>query len=49
MVTLPISPFVCSVLTSLILIVTFYAGRWCGIKRVVCCIEKEIEKYESEE
>jgi hypothetical protein len=32
------------VLTTLILIVTFYAGRWCGIKQVMNFMEKEIEK-----
>ena len=30
MVTIPISPLVCSVLTTLTLIVTFYAGRYVG-------------------
>ena len=44
MITLPISPLICSVLTTLILIVTFYFGRWCGIKTVLTYIEKEIEK-----
>ena len=44
MVTLPISPLVCSVLTTLILLVTFYFGRWCGIKTVMNFMEKEIEK-----
>jgi len=44
MITLPISPLVCSVLTTLILIVTFYCGRWCGIKLVMNRIEEEMEK-----
>ena len=30
MITIPISPLVCSVLTTLTLIVTFYAGRYVG-------------------
>ena len=44
MVTLPISPLTCSVLTTMSLIVTFYVGRWCGIKAVMNFMEKEIEK-----
>jgi hypothetical protein len=44
MIALPISPLICSVLTTLILIVTFYFGRWCGIKTVLTYIEKEMEK-----
>jgi hypothetical protein len=44
MVTLPISPLVCGVLTTCTLIVTFYVGRWYGIKTVMNFMEKEIEK-----
>ena len=44
MVTLPISPLICGVLTTFTLIVTFHVGKWCGMKKVVNDIEKEIEK-----
>jgi len=46
MVALPISPLVCSVLTTLTLIVTFYGGRWWGIRTVMKYMEKEIDKDE---
>jgi hypothetical protein len=32
------------VVTTMMLVLTFYAGRWCGIKLVMNRIEKEIEK-----
>jgi hypothetical protein len=44
MVTLPISPLTCSVLTTMSLNVTFYVGRWCGIKKVMNFMEREITK-----
>ena len=46
MVTIPISPVVCSVLTTLTLIVTFYAGRYVGIRWKMDRICEEIEKSE---
>ena len=47
MVILPFSPTACALVTTLILFVTFYLGRWCGIKW--CAGElmkmmKEVEK-----
>jgi hypothetical protein len=47
MVILPFSPTACAVVTTMMLALTFYAGRWCGIKW--CADElmkmmKEIEK-----
>jgi hypothetical protein len=31
MVEIPLSPTACALVTTLILFVTFYLGRWCGI------------------
>ena len=42
MVILPLPPIACALVTISILIVTFYAGRWIGIKTVMNRIEKEI-------
>jgi hypothetical protein len=44
MVILPLSPFACALVTTLMLIVTFYSGRWWGMKMTINLIEKEIEK-----
>ena len=44
MVEIPFSPIACALVTTMMLALTFYAGRWCGIKLVMNRIEKEIEK-----
>ena len=44
MVILPFSPTACAVVTTTMLVLTFYVGRWCGIKTVMNFMEKEIEK-----
>jgi len=44
MVILPLSPIACALVTTSILIVTFYTGRWVGIKTVMNLIEKEMEE-----
>ena len=44
MVEIPFSPIACAVVTTTMLVLTFYAGRWCGIKLVMNRIEKEMEK-----
>jgi len=44
MVILPLSPIACALVTTSILIVTFYSGRWSGIKTTINLIEKELEK-----
>lgn len=44
MVILPLSPVLCALVTTSILIVTFYLGRWCGIRAVMDFMEKEIMK-----
>ena len=43
MVILPFSPLACAVVTTMLLAVTFYSGRWWGMK-MMKLIEKEIEK-----
>ena len=44
MVEIPFSPTACAVVTTTMLAVTFYAGRWWGMKMTMNLIEKEIEK-----
>jgi hypothetical protein len=44
MVILPLSPIACALVTTSILIVTFYAGRWWGIKTVTDFMEKELRQ-----
>ena len=44
MVEIPFSPTACAVVTTTMLVLTFYVGRWCGIKTVMNFMEKEIEK-----
>ena len=44
MVDIPLSPTACAVVTTMMLVLTFYAGRWCGIKLVMNRIEEEMEK-----
>ena len=34
MVDIPLSPTACALVTMTILALTFYAGRWCGVKLV---------------
>lgn len=46
MVTLPFSPLACAVVTTTILFITFYIGRWYGMKKVMSYIEKEMKNYE---
>ena len=44
MVILPLSPIACALVTTSILIMTFYSGRWWGMKMTMNWIEKELEK-----
>ena len=46
MVEIPLSPLACALVTTTLLAVTFYAGRWWGMKMTMNLIEKEIEKNE---
>ena len=43
-VEIPFSPIACAVVTTMMLVLTFYAGRWWGMKMTINLIEKEIEK-----
>ncbi len=44
MVLTPFTPLVCAMLTTLALTLTFYVGKWWGMKMTMNLIEKEIEK-----
>ena len=46
MVILPFSPLACALVTTMLLAVTFYAGRRWGMKMTMNLIEEEIEKNE---
>ena len=48
MVEIPFSPTACAVVVTMMLVLTFYAGRWCGIKQVMNRIEKEMESWEND-
>ena len=47
MVILPFSPLACAVVTTTMLVLTFYAGRWCGIKWMMTRIEEEMNGRET--
>ena len=47
MVTLPFSPLACAVVTMMMLVLTFYAGCWCGIKWMMTRIEEEMNGRET--
>ena len=47
MVEIPISPTACALVTTMMLALTFYLGKWCGIKWFadeLMKMMKEIEK-----
>jgi hypothetical protein len=48
MVFLPLSPIACAVVTTMVLVLTFYAGRWCGIKQVMNRIGEEMETWKND-
>jgi hypothetical protein len=49
MVILPLSPIACALVTTSILIVTFYSVRWWGMKMTMNRIEEEMKEYECKE
>ena len=49
MVIIPFSPILCAVVTTMMLVLTFYTGSWCRIKQMINRIEKEVQQYECEE
>ena len=48
MVILPFSPIACAVVTMTMIALTFYAGRWCGIKQVMNRIGEEMESWKND-
>jgi len=44
MVIIPFSPFACAVVTTTILLLTFFVGRFYGIKKVMNYIREEMTK-----
>jgi hypothetical protein len=48
MVILPFSPIACAVVTMTMIALTFYAGRWCGIKQVMNRIGEEMETWKND-
>ena len=49
MVTIPFSPLACAVVTTTMLVLTFYVGRFYGIKKVMNDMKKEMKEYECKE
>ena len=49
MVTLPFSPLACAVVTTTMLVLTFYVGRWWGIKWMINRLEEEMEGCDPKE
>jgi hypothetical protein len=49
MVTIPFTLFVCAVVTTTMLVLTFYTGRFYGIKKVMNDMKKEMKRYECKE
>jgi hypothetical protein len=48
MVILPISPTACAVVTTTMLALTFYVGRWFGIRWMMERLVEEVEKNEGD-
>jgi hypothetical protein len=46
MVTLPLSPTACALVVTMTLALTYFVGRFCGVKKVMDFIKKEIEENE---
>jgi hypothetical protein len=44
MVEIPFSPIACAIVATLMIALIFYVGKFCGMKKVMNDIEKEIEK-----
>jgi hypothetical protein len=49
MVTIPFTPLACAVVTTTMLVLTFYTGRFYGMKKVLEFMKKEIKRYECKE
>ena len=46
MVTIPFTPLACAVVTTTMLVLTFYTGRFYGMKKVLEFMKKEMKRYE---
>ena len=46
MVTITFTPLACAVVTTTMFVLTFYAGRWIGIKTVMNRIEDVMKEFE---
>ena len=46
MVTIPFTPLACAVVITTMLVLTFYTGRFYGIKKVLEFMKKEMKEYE---
>ena len=49
MVTIPFTPLACALVTTTMLVLTFYVGRFYGIKKVMNDMKKEMKEYECKE
>jgi len=49
MVTIPFTPLACAVVITTMLVLTFYTGRFYGIKKVLEFMKKEMKRYECKE
>ena len=43
-VSIPFSPVTCAITASVVLILTFHLGRWCGIQHILNRIRKELNE-----
>jgi hypothetical protein len=49
MVTIPFTPLACAVVITTMLVLTFYVGRFYGMKKVLEFMKKEMKRYECKE
>ena len=49
MVTIPFTPLACAVVITMMLVLTFYVGRFYGMKKVLEFMKKEMKRYECKE
>ena len=49
MIILPFTPLACALVTTTMLVLTFYTGRFYGMKKVLEFMKKEMKRYECKE
>ena len=49
MIILPFTPLACALVTTTMLVLTFYTGRFYGMKKVLEFMKKEMKEYECKE